>query len=78
MVGISFTIIATVDVEAVQGKLEMVHAKIVVPTAKPVMLVVGDNEFVIDPLPETKVHAPEPTTGALAAIVVVGLEIQSV
>ena len=74
----SFTIIATVEVEAIHGKLEMVHAKIVVPTANPVTPVVGENGFVIDPLPETKVHTPVPTIAGLAAIVVVGFEMQSV
>jgi hypothetical protein len=72
------TIIATVEEEAEHGASEIVHLKIFVPNPKPVMLVVGESEFVIVPLPETKVQAPVPTTGVLAFIRVAGEEIQSV
>ena len=56
----------------------MVHANTFAPTAKPVMVVVGSNELVITPVPETNVHTPVPTAGKLAAIIVLGLEIQIV
>ena len=56
----------------------MVHAKTLVPKPKPVILVVGDNELVIVPEPDTNVHAPVPTIAALAVITVVGEETQSV
>ena len=56
----------------------MVQAKTLFPKPNPVMFVVGDKEFVITPVPETKVHTPVPTVGAFAFIVVVGDEIQSV
>ena len=39
---------------------------------------VGESEFVITPLPETKVHTPVPTVAVLAVITVVGEEIQIV
>jgi len=48
----------------------MVHAKIVVPTPRPVMLVVGDREFVMVPLPETIVHTPVPLVAVFAAMVI--------
>jgi hypothetical protein len=78
IVGTSFTIIATVDADEAHGGLKIVHSKIFVPNAKPVIFVVGESEFVIVPLPEIKVQAPTPTVAALAAIVVVGEVIQSV
>ena len=56
----------------------MVQAKTFVPSPNPVILVVGDNELVIIPVPETKVHAPVPTPGEFAFIVVVGEEIHKV
>ncbi len=77
IVGTSLTDIVTLDTEAAHGAFEMVHAKTLLPTAKPVILDVGESEFVITPLPETKLHAPAPTNAVLAAIVVVGFEIQS-
>ena len=77
-VGISFTIIAIVEEEAVQGEFEIVQAKTFVPKPKAVILVFGRVGEAIVPLPETSVHKPEPTSGVLAAIVVVGEEIQSV
>ena len=69
---------ATVEVEEAQGALEIVQAKIFVPNPKLVIKVVGESEFVILPLPEIKVQAPEPTEGALAFINATGEEIQSV
>lgn len=56
----------------------MVHANTLFPKPNPVILVVADKEFVITPVPETKVHAPVPIVGVLAFIVVVGDEMQSV
>jgi len=77
-VGISFTIIATVEDEAAQGELEMVHSKIVVPKPSPVTEVVGERELVMVPLPEIKLQDPTPTRGTFAVIVVPGLVMQSV
>ena len=68
----------TFETELAQGAFEMVHAKTLFPKPNPVMDVVGDNEFVIVPIPETNVHAPVPITAALAFMLVVGEEIQSV
>ncbi len=66
------------EVEAAQGAFPIVHAKTFVPTASPVIDVVGDNEFVIIPVPETNDHVPMPTVAVFANIVVVGDEIQMV
>ena len=74
----SFTIIATVDDEAKHGALDIVQAKIFVPKPNPVMEVVGDNELVMIPVPETKVQTPLPTVAVLAAINVFGLVIHNV
>ena len=74
----SFTTIATVDDEAKHGALEIVHWKIFVPSGKPVIEDVGDNEFVIVPPPETKVHTPVPTVAVFADIKALGLLIQIV
>ena len=70
--------IVTFELEEAQGELEIVHANTVFPKPKPVMLVVGESEFVIVPLPETSVHTPVPTTGVLAAMNVFALVIHSV
>jgi len=78
IVGKSFTINATVAVEARQGGLEMVHAKIFMPKPKPVIVEFSWVGFEIVPLPETRVHKPVPTVGVLAAIMVVLEEIQRV
>ena len=77
-VGISSTVIATVDVLGAHGAFEMVQAKTLFPKPNPVIEVVGESELVIVPLPETNVHTPVPTPGVLAFIVVVGDEMQSV
>ena len=74
----SFTIIATVDTEAKQGALEIVQAKTFVPNPNPVIEVVGDREFVIIPVPETKVQTPVPTVAVLAFMNVLGLVIHNV
>ena len=74
----SSTTIATVDEEAEHGELEIVHAKIFVPIANPVIEVVGESEFVIIPEPEIKLQTPVPTLAVLAVILVVGDEMQSV
>ncbi len=78
MVGASLTIIATVEIEGAHGEFEIVQEKIFVPTASPVIDVVGDNELVITPVPDTNDQVPMPTVAVLAFIVVVGEEIQSV
>ena len=56
----------------------MVQAKIFTPKAKPVIDVVGNNEFVIVPVPETKVQIPVPTVAVLAVMNVFGLLIHNV
>ena len=70
--------IVTFELDEAQGELEMVHAKTLVPKPNPVILVVGESEFVIVPLPEINVQTPVPTIAAFAFIVVVGEEIQRV
>ena len=60
------------ETEDAQGAFEMVHAKTFVPIPNPEIGVVGDNEFEIIPVPETKVHAPVPTVGVFALMVAVG------
>ena len=70
--------IVTFDVDAGQGAFEMVHAKTLFPKPNPVIEVVGEREFVITPVPETKVQTPIPTVAVLAVMFVVGEEIQSV
>src|SRR5688572_26120221 len=77
-VGTWLTVIETVELEEAQGLFEMVHAKTFTPKPKPVMVVFGNNEFVMAPLPEIKVHAQVPTAGLLAAISALGLETQTV
>ena len=64
--------------EGVQGLFEMVQANTLFPNPKPVMLVVGESELVIVPLPETKVQTPVPTVAALAAMNVFGLVMHNV
>jgi hypothetical protein len=71
-------VIVTLETEFAQGGLEIVHAKTLAPIPKPVMLLVGERELLITPVPDTRVHEPLPTVGLLAAIVVVGLKAQIV
>ena len=78
VVGTSFTSIETVEEEGAQGAFAIVHAKTFVPNPKPVIDVVGESEFVIVPLPETKVHTPAPAVAELADIIALGEEIQIV
>ena len=78
IVGTSSTTIAIVADEEAQGAFEIVHSKIFVPKAKPVIVVFGKVGFVMVPLPEINVHCPIPTVGVFAVIVVVLEEIQSV
>lgn len=68
----------TFELDGGQGELLIVHAKTLFPTPKPVTEVLGRSEFVITPLPETKVHAPVPMAGKFPFIVVDGEETQSV
>jgi hypothetical protein len=63
----------TLELDGTQGALEIVHAKILVPNPRPVMLVVGESELVIVPIPETKVHTPVPDVAVFAAMNVFGL-----
>ena len=72
MVGPGFTNIVILETEGAQGELVIVHANTFVPIVKPEIGEVGDNEFEIIPVPETKVHAPVPIVGAFAVIVAVG------
>ena len=78
ILGICFTVIVTFEIDAAHGAFEIVHAKTFVPKPNPVIVVVGESEFVIVPIPETNVQAPVPTVAVFAFIVVVGEEIQSV
>ena len=64
--------------DGAQGGLEIVQAKTFVPIGKPVIEVVGDNEFVIVPPPETKVHTPVPTVGTFEFINAFGLLMHNV
>ena len=68
----------TFELEAVQGLFEIVHAKTFTPSPNPVMVVFGNNEFVIIPDPEIKDHVPTPAVAVFAAMSAVGLLIQSV
>ena len=49
-----------------------------VPTESPVIVVLGNNEFVTTPIPETNVHPPVPTAGKFPFIVAVGDETHKV
>lgn len=69
MVGGGFAVILTLETELTHGGFEMVHAKTFTPRPKPEIVVVGDKEFVIVPLPETKVQAPVPVTAVFAFMV---------
>lgn len=53
----------------VQGALKIVHRKVLVPTPRLVMVVVGLPGVVIVPEPLTNDHSAEPKLGVLAAIV---------
>jgi len=78
IVGTWLTVIVTFELEGAHGALEIVHVKILFPNPNPVILVLGALGFVIVPLPETKVHSPEPTSAVLAFITVEGEEIHKV
>lgn len=58
------------DVEFAHTPLEIIHCKTVVPTVKPVTVVVGEFIDVTTPLPDTILHVPIPVTGVFAANVV--------
>jgi len=66
------------DDDGVHGEFEMVHAKTLFPNPNPKIEVVGDNELVIVPLPEIRVHTPVPTVAELADMIAFGEEMQSV
>ncbi len=57
--------------EAAQGGFCILHLKTFGPTPKPVIVVIGDTEFVIVPAPEIKVQVPTPIAAAFAAMVAV-------
>jgi hypothetical protein len=58
------------SVEDVQVEFEIVHRKVALdPVAKPVTVVAGELAVVIVAVPETKLQAPVPVVGVLAAIV---------
>mgnify|MGYP003394699347 CR=1 FL=1 len=67
--GGAIPVMVTLEIELAQGGFEIVHLKTFAPTPGPVIVVEGDNEFVIVPDPEIKVHAPVPITGVFAAMV---------
>ncbi len=70
----------TVRLSVVDGQipLEMVQAKTFGPVPNAVTNVVGETEFEIVPLPETKVQTPVPAAGVFAVIRALGLEAQMV
>lgn len=76
--GTCLTTIVIVETDGAQGAFEIVHANTLFPNPNPVIAVVGESEFVIVPLPETKVHTPVPTVAEFAAINVFGFEIHKV
>ena len=78
VVGAGLTVMVTFETEGAHGELEIVHAKTLFPKPNPVTAVVANNELVITPLPETRVHAPVPEEGKLPFMVVFGLLMQSV
>lgn len=61
------------ETEGAQGEFEIVQLNTFTPTPNPVMVVVGDNELVIVPLPETNDQTPVPIVAVLAAIVTLEL-----
>ena len=65
VVGVPLTVIVTSAVEAVQGELLIVHRNTLTPVPRPVTFVVADVEFVIVPLPLTKLQLPVPVVGLL-------------
>jgi len=54
----------------------MVHAKMFVPNPKLVIVVLGERELVMAPLPESIVQTPVPTVAVFAAMVAVGILLQ--
>ena len=74
----SFTVIVTFELEFKQGEFEIVQAKTFAPNPNPVIVVLGNNEFVIIPDPAISDHVPTPTVALLAAIIAFGLVIQTV
>jgi hypothetical protein len=59
----------TVEEEAVQVPLEMVHCSVAVLPDNTKTVLVGLVGVVIVAVPETMVHVPVPTVGVLAAMV---------
>lgn len=71
-------VIVMFDVEAGHEEKLTDHVSTVVPTVSPVIVEVGEREFVIVPGPETFIHLPVPTTGLFPASVAVPAETQMV
>ena len=72
-----FTVTTTSSAET-QVPFVTVHRRVRVPLVdKPVTVVVGELGVVMKPVPLTKVHAPVPTLGVLAAIVAVAPEVHT-
>lgn len=76
--GKGLTTMVTLDVEGGHTPLVIDHLNTLFPTGKPVIVVVGDNEFVMVPPPEINDHVPTPTVAVLAAMVIEPVEIQIV
>lgn len=58
--------ILTVDEDVGQTPFEMVHAKVFGPKLRPETLAVGLPGGLMVPLPDTRLHAPEPVAGLFA------------
>jgi hypothetical protein len=70
--------IVMLETEARHGELLIDHVNTEVPTVSPVIVVVGLLGDVIVPAPETFTQSPVPTAGTFPAIVVLGVETQTV
>ena len=61
----------TLEIEAAQGGFAIVQRNVFIPTPNPVIVVVGESEFVIVPDPAMIDHEPVPETALFAAMVTV-------
>lgn len=68
MVGGLSTKIVTSAKEEVQGEVEMVQRKTLLPKLSPVIVVFGEFELAKEPVPETIDQEPVPTSGVFAAV----------
>lgn len=71
MEGAALPTIIILSCVAAQGAFVILHLNVLLPTPKPVMVVVGLLGDVIVPAPPMSVHKPVPAVGLLAAIVAV-------